>query len=191
MGMDVYGLKPKTKVGEYFRNNVWYWHPLWNYCCFVDSSLIEKVPDAHCNSGDGLNAVDSRKLGFKLRQCIDDGSAQDYIDSYNERLESLPQEPCYCINKVTNLSSSLDLLLNFISQNPKTQFVADSSLEDSCDSTGLIPFPKSDLKEPNPECSLCKGSGFRQNLGKSYYIDLENIKSFALFLIDCGGFRIC
>lgn len=30
MGFDVYGLKPKNKKGEYFRNNVWWWHPgLW------------------------------------------------------------------------------------------------------------------------------------------------------------------
>ncbi|QOR55575.1 MAG: hypothetical protein UMS36scaffold28_65 [Phage 59_13] len=29
MGMDVYGVKPKSKQGEYFRNNVWSWRPLW------------------------------------------------------------------------------------------------------------------------------------------------------------------
>ena len=29
MGMDVYGLNPD----KYFRNNVWWWRPLWDYVC--------------------------------------------------------------------------------------------------------------------------------------------------------------
>lgn len=28
MGMDLYGKKPLNPVGEYFRNNVWWWRPL-------------------------------------------------------------------------------------------------------------------------------------------------------------------
>jgi hypothetical protein len=38
MGMDVYGKDAVSEKGEYFRNNVWYWRPLWNYC-------IEVAPD--------------------------------------------------------------------------------------------------------------------------------------------------
>ena len=32
MGMDVYGRAPTSESGEYFRANVWSWHPIWNYC---------------------------------------------------------------------------------------------------------------------------------------------------------------
>jgi hypothetical protein len=28
MGMDVYGRKPSSPAGEYFRANVWSWHPI-------------------------------------------------------------------------------------------------------------------------------------------------------------------
>ena len=35
MGMDVIGLKPTSKEGEYFRNNVWWWGPLADYCMEV------------------------------------------------------------------------------------------------------------------------------------------------------------
>ena len=32
MGMDVFGKNPTDEKGAYFRNNVWFWHPLWDYC---------------------------------------------------------------------------------------------------------------------------------------------------------------
>lgn len=210
MGMDVYGLKPKSKVGEYFRNNVWWWHPLWDYCCFVDNSLIEKVPNAHCNDGDGLNAIDSRKLGFLIKATVEDGSAEDYILSYNQYLESLPEEPCHCIKSTSNISTSLESLLNSILQNQpqtKTQFVLEtypqvssstySSLEESYDPTGPVPFPQNSTPsekldaQPNPDCNRCSGSGKVENFTKNYHINLENIQSFANFLLDCGGFQIC
>jgi len=210
MGMDVYGLKPKSQVGEYFRNNVWWWHPLWDYCCFLDNSLIEKVPNAHCNDGDGLNAIDSRKLGFLIKDAVENGSAEDYILSYNEYLESLPEESCHCIKSTSNVSTSLESLLNSILQNQpqtKTQFVLEtypqvssstySSLEESYDPTGPVPFPQNSISseqsnpQPNPDCNRCSGSGKVENFTKNYHINLENIQSFANFLLDCGGFQIC
>ena len=197
MGMDVYGLKPKSKVGEYFRNNVWWWHPLWDYCCFVDNSLIEKVPNAHCNDGDGLNAIDSRKLGFLIKDTVENGSAENYIPSYNEYLESLPEESCHCIKSTSNVSTSLESLLNSILQNQQLFSSTYSSLEESYDPTGPIPFPQNSTSseqsnaQPKPDCNRCSGSGKVENFTKNYHINLENIQSFAKFLVDCGGFQIC
>jgi hypothetical protein len=31
MGMDVYGKKPTTEEGKYFRNNIWFWGMLAEY----------------------------------------------------------------------------------------------------------------------------------------------------------------
>jgi hypothetical protein len=31
MGMDVYGKAPTVEEGKYFRNNLWWWRPLWTY----------------------------------------------------------------------------------------------------------------------------------------------------------------
>jgi len=97
MGMDVVGLKPKTSVGEYFRNNVWYWRPLWDYCCTIDEQLYDKVPSAHTNDGDGLDAIQSRQLAFKLQEEIDSGRAKQFVDDYETRRASLPKIECtYC-----------------------------------------------------------------------------------------------
>lgn len=97
MGMDVYGKKPKSEVGSYFRNNVWYWHPLWDCVTHFVPDLAEKVPNAHNNSGDGLNGRDSKRLGFILKQLIDLGKIQEYVDDFNEQKKQAPMEKCFCI----------------------------------------------------------------------------------------------
>jgi hypothetical protein len=97
MGMDVVGTRPLTPSGEYFRNNVWYWRPLWDYCCSVDSTLFDKVPLAHSNDGDGLDASEARKLAFKLQEEIDSGRAEKFVNDYEAHRASLDKIPCiYC-----------------------------------------------------------------------------------------------
>lgn len=95
MGMDIYGISPSDKVGEYFRNNVWYWHPLWDYCCDVDSELCDKVPNGHSNDGDGLdNCEECYKLADKLQHSIDTSYAEFYISQRNLEIENTPSETC-------------------------------------------------------------------------------------------------
>lgn len=97
--MDVFGKKPHSKRGEYFRNNVWWWHPLWDYCCEVDPELVDKVPEAHSNSGDGLNAFDARQLAFKLTEEIESGRTEKYVTAYYEHIKKLPKEKCIVITE--------------------------------------------------------------------------------------------
>ena len=33
MGFDLYGLAATSENGAYFRNNCWWWRPLWNFTC--------------------------------------------------------------------------------------------------------------------------------------------------------------
>lgn len=99
MGMDVYGRKPKNKEGEYFRANVWYWHPLWQYCEDLHPTLANsvKVPYAHSNDGSGLKSIDAANLGKFIFKDIETGIAQSYIQKRNEDLEALPLLDCiYC-----------------------------------------------------------------------------------------------
>ena len=39
-------------------------------------------------------------------------------------------------------------------------------------------------------CNGCHGSGKRPNRGKYYPFDVANVRDFALFLENCGGFEI-
>ena len=59
MGMDLSGRKPTTEQGEYFCNNVWWWHPLAIYICEVAPEIADHCEYWQTNDGDGLNAEDS------------------------------------------------------------------------------------------------------------------------------------
>lgn len=97
MGMDVYGRKPKSEIGEYFRRNVWGWHPLWAYCETMHEEIASKVQEGHSNSGDGLGAQDSIKLGKRLKKDVLSGVAAQYVKERDEALAALPKEACeYC-----------------------------------------------------------------------------------------------
>jgi len=94
MGMDVYGKRPRSEAGKYFRANVWGWCPLWDYCCLVAPELTDKVKYGHSNDGDGLRAVDSRKLAKILQDELASGRTALAEMSYKESLDALPDEEC-------------------------------------------------------------------------------------------------
>ena len=151
MGMDVYGNKPKSEKGDYFRNNVWWWRPLWQYCASSAPELIdeETFSSGSHNDGAGLNAYDATKLGIKLLALIEDGSCTAYKEGRELWLESLEDEVC-----------------------------------ENCNGNNRGNFKKKD-------CHACKCKGTRENWMKHYPFDEENVKEFAEFCIDSGGFKIC
>jgi len=97
MGMDVYGRKPKNEQGEYFRANVWYWHPLWDCLEQLHPTICQKCESPHDNSGDGLNARDSLTLSKLLKKDLEKGVIEQYIADYDASIAAIPLEDCkYC-----------------------------------------------------------------------------------------------
>jgi hypothetical protein len=100
MGMDVYGNKPKNEKGEYFRNNVWYWHPLWSYCCELAPEITSRVQYGHSNSGDGLNGYYSIQLAKVLQSEVDSGRTKIYMEAVEILKQTAPLEDCYCVSEM-------------------------------------------------------------------------------------------
>lgn len=90
MGMDVYGRSPVSERGRYFRNNVWWWHPLWDYCESIAPDIIPLNNLGHSNDGWGLSNRAARKLAAALAA----GETAQYAQCYAAYLEALPDEPC-------------------------------------------------------------------------------------------------
>ncbi len=162
MGMDVYGKAPINEAGAYFRNNVWWWRPLWNYCETQYPELTQAVTDGHSNSGDGLDAADAYELGKKLQEDIDSGVVAEYERQYKEHIESLPLKECeYC--EATGFRY--------------TQMVVPE--------TGTVPCA------PGPvTCNACHGEGKVKDWMSNYPFAVENVQEFAKFLVSSGGFNI-
>ena len=94
MGMDVIGLKPTTKEGECFRNNVCTWQPLADYCMKVAPDIAVRCKYWRSNDGDGLDEADSVALADVLQKEIDSGRCGSYARIQESELELLPNEPC-------------------------------------------------------------------------------------------------
>ena len=94
MGMDVYGNTPRSDRGTYFRNNVWWWHPLWQYCETVAADIIPTGNLGHSNNGWGLDDDGATALAERLELALRSGHTHRYADLYHQRLRSLPHQPC-------------------------------------------------------------------------------------------------
>lgn len=149
MGMDVYGKSATSEKGAYFRNNCWWWRPLWDYCQSV-SFVAQQVKDGHYNSGGGLNAEDAKLLAETLFAEIDAGRTLAYEQEYRAQLAALPLEEC-----------------------------------DLCHGTGT----RHDAIVQG-ECNGCEGKGQRRHWATHYPFEVENVREFAEFLQDSGGFEI-
>ena len=63
MGFDIYGLDPQTEKGHYFRNNVWYWRPLWQLICEECDDIIT---GGSYNDGVEISAEQAIKIFKRL-----------------------------------------------------------------------------------------------------------------------------
>lgn len=170
MGMDVYGKKPTDPKGEYFRNNVWWWHPLADYISENHRSAASRCPDWHSNSGYGLDAVYSKTLAIALKNDIASGRAAAWQARRDAALAALPRLQC--------------------------DLCAGTGIR--CDAVGVqMGQPDRMIEaEGHPRrgqkgwCNGCDGQGTVADQRTWYQFNVENLDEFAEFLGHCGGFEI-
>jgi len=171
MGMDVIGTNPTTETGEYFRNNVWWWRPLWNYCCEIAPDICEKV-SGHTNDGDGLNAEQAIALANMLYTELWEGRTAVWKKTYDEWRSNLPRENCTICNATGIRSDSI-------------------GVEHGWPLKELQPEVQILTGRTHGSCNACFGIGTTENWAASYPFSVENVANFAQFCSESGGFSIC
>ena len=141
----------EANPGVYFRNNVWWWRPLWQFVCErFDDILTEQDMERGCyNDGHEITVDKAMKIGIDLTCMLEDGTIQAYNDQYEAEMKALPQVDCFV-----------------------------------CDNNNRGHKKKK-------ECKGCNQTGLRDDWAKSYPFDVENIREFATFCLESGGFTIC
>jgi hypothetical protein len=94
MGMDVYGENPSSETGKYFRNNVWWWRPLWDYICKVAKLDDETRLVGHYNDGFLINAATATLIADLLDEEIRSGRTTAFELQYQMAQDETPEEPC-------------------------------------------------------------------------------------------------
>jgi len=150
MGMDIYGSKPTSEEGRYFRCNVWTWRPLAELVTELCPEETAACELWQSNDGDGLDAAESEKLAARLFGLLESGVVEAYCTRRDARLAKLPDKACQ-----------------------------------RCEGTGLR------VSSPDIPCFQCDGIGKVGAFERAYFVHEGNVKEFADFLKECGGFAIC
>jgi hypothetical protein len=108
MGFDIHGINPKIHAerpsddnpGLYFRNNVWWWRPLWEYVtemCF-DVMSEEDRKGGNFNSGYEINEQTTIEMVKVLTILVKSGFVKEYERTYKEMQENAELEECNLCN---------------------------------------------------------------------------------------------
>lgn len=160
MGFYVKGNNPSSSAGLAFECSVWTWAPLAGVLEAIDPAINEKIPHLHTNDGSGLNAHGARQLGLQLLAGIADGSIQEHLDRQRAMRLAVPDEPCKY-----------------------------------CETTGTITeavarqFP-SYKPHVGTKCFQCRGKGHRRPISDEFSVTLDEVRQFAEFCLNSGGFEI-
>jgi hypothetical protein len=182
--MDVCGRAPRTKQGEYFRNNMWWWRPLADYICVIAPEITANCLHWHSNVGDGLNGHDSLRLAELLQKEIESGRTAAYARRRESKLEMAANEPCLLCEATGT-------------RNPPPDGGAGDLADDiisMCEGTDTRkPAPERGAGDPNKDgipCNRCDGHGYTRPWATNYHFSVENVREFVTFLRGCGGFEI-
>jgi hypothetical protein len=199
MGFDLYGVKPKIKEGSvkpkrpdwnncsdaekdeyfdallkfenenkgyYFRNNVWHWRPLAQYVIEHTKVITDqkKIEGFSYNDGVEISEQEAVQIARQLKHLIKTGHTEKYAEEYMA---------VYTKAKKNNIKVQKEL----------------ETFQDAMDKKhgkDIAPkdYPKDDYEKWNVIYSKFDNNG-------SYPFSIGNVKEFAEFAEQSGGFQIC
>ena len=166
---EYYELKDQYSLdnpGDYFRNNVWWWRPLWNFVCesCADFLTDNDMGKGDSNSGYKISKTKANKISKRLFEKIANGSVDEL-----ERYHSLRMAKARAHNK--EVREELDR-------------IGDECKAEHGDD--LVP-----ANYPEPYKTQWDETYAKEDWAASYPFNAENVKSFAEFCQQSGGFQIC
>lgn len=207
MGMDVNSKAPKNDKGAYFQMSVWGWHPLAHYIQELAPELAVKCKYWHSNDRDGLNAEDSLALAKILRERLATGGVKQDTEAFEQERRETPDEFC----KFCEGAGDRPEWVRYKDEAGRVYTLAqvDDFVKDAFDPakvrddevlTRMQAVERFGLKltrvfengmERNNGCNACQGTGKVRPAETSYSFDESDVREFAEFLENCGGFEIC
>jgi len=169
MGFDIYGISPvesedHSSPGEYFRNNIWWWRPLWAYILKVcpDLNDDEKESGFH-NHREQIGKKSAKYIKNVLEKEINSGKCFTYQTLHNAKMNALEDEQCsICIG-----------------------------IGERENWTGYTKLFKDKAKDSLVKCNACSGKGKVRPFETNYPFTVENVQDFVRFLEHSNGFQIC
>ena len=152
--------------GRYFRNNVWWWRPLWNYVCeqCQDFLTIEDMSGGSSNSGHKISNTKALMISRRLSKLI----AEGLVDKEDRNLSLM-------VAKAQTSNQELKEQMDEITKKCHKEHGKD-----------LVP-----ANYPEPYYSKWKTLQSQHDWDADYPFNSDNVKAFAKFCGQSGGFEIC
>ena len=152
--------------GRYFRNNVWWWRPLWNFVCGSCADFLKQkdIEGGSFNDGRKISKTKAKRIASRLRKLIKDGTVAALDKNYKEEYE---------IAKAHN--KKVEKLMDEISESCKKMHGKD-----------LVP-----ANYPEPWKTMWDDAYRQKDPVTDYPFCQENVENFAEFCEKSGGFEIC
>ena len=115
MGYDLYAVKPSSEKFGYFRSNIWYWRPLWNYVAILSKDILtdDDIEEGNYNNDHIINSELSVTIGNRILESFSNNVFTDFKDKFEKEKEDLDKENV-CSNSNNNTSSSENFYKNYI-----------------------------------------------------------------------------
>ena len=156
----------RENPGVYFRANVWYWRPVWNFVCAAcEDFLSDRDLEAGCsNSGDKISKTKAKRIASRLRKLDKQGIIQKWEDEM-----MIPYNEARVHNKI------VDNELDVFQEKMKSKYHAN-----------IVPAEYNEKDREKWDSIYSKRSW-----ASSYPPSRDLIMEFATFCEESGGFEIC
>tara|TARA_B100000963_G_scaffold265735_1_gene233959 strand:- start:4900 stop:5505 length:606 start_codon:yes stop_codon:yes gene_type:complete len=150
--------------GVYFRNNVWWWRPLWHYVCIACHGILsgKDIANGQFNGGHRISKTKSLRIAAKLRARIKSGDVVDYYDRHQKEY-----------NEAKEHNKKIQILIDTLHERVKEQY------------GDIVP-----RDYPEPHKTDWDNLQAQKKWEASYPFDINNVKEFAEFCEQSGGFEI-
>jgi hypothetical protein len=153
-------------VGDYFRNNVWWWRPLASYVIKFTGCIDESDQVAWSeNGGHEVDDQTAKQIHNQLKVLIESGHTKKFEDDYERERRIAEKHNDKVDKKLEKFCKSVEKKLGKTNVAPMN-------------------FPKADKDKWDEIWNSRKWSA-------SYPFSVENVKEFAEFCRFSGGFKIC
>ena len=153
-------------VGDYFRNNVWWWRPLADYVIKFTGCIDESDQVAWSeNGGHEVDDQTAKQIHNQLQVLIESGHTKKFEDDYEKERLKAEKHNDKVEKELEKFCKSVEKRLGKSNLAPKD-------------------FPKKDHDE-------WERIYHKRKWNASYPFSVENVKEFAEFCRFSGGFKIC
>ena len=156
----------KDNPGEYFRNNVWFWRPLWVFVCNNCADILNEddMMGGESNSGYEISEHKAELIGRRLSALLADGTVDEV-----HRINALDRAKAKAHND--EIKEQQDEIRDKVHKEHGKD-VAPANY-------------------PEPYYTEWHNLQKQEQWSAHYPFDKENIEDFAKFCLESGGFEIC